>query len=82
MSLLNNTSYDPENLFDTIISRFNLKQDKALALISGISPTVISKIRNRSLHVSPLTLLKLHDTFGIPVNELRMLMGVEPVRSE
>lgn len=28
----------------------------------------------------PTTLLRMHDTFGVPVNELRQLIGVELVK--
>lgn len=81
MSLLKNEKYDPDNLLDSLIGRFQLKNDARLSRFLGLEAPVISKLRHRRVPVGPGTLLRIHDKTGIAVNELRQLMGVEPVRA-
>ena len=53
----------------------NLKNDAALSRMLEVAPPIISKIRNRRLPVGASMLIRMHDTSGISIQELRSLMG-------
>ena len=74
-NLLNKDTYNPDNLLDTIITRMELKNDAALSRMLEVAPPVISKIRHRRLPVGASLLIRMHDTTGMSINELRDLMG-------
>ena len=65
-------------LFNEIIKRFQLKTDSALAHKIGVTPSIISKIRNGKIPVSSDIILRLHETLLIPVAEMRTLMMRHP----
>lgn len=79
VALLENPDYSPEDLLSSLEERFNLKNDAHLARALRVAPPYISKIRNRHLPVSDAFLIRLHDATGLPINELRSMMGVQPV---
>jgi transcriptional regulator with XRE-family HTH domain len=67
--------YDPNRLFDTLIDRLCLKNDAALCRKLDISQPVVSKIRNAMAPVGASMLLRMHETTGIDIAQLRELMG-------
>lgn len=63
-------------LFDHLLSKFDLKNDAALARRLSFAPPVISKVRHGTLEVSPNTILVIHETLGVPVKEIRQVMAM------
>lgn len=77
VDLLDDERYNPDPLLDAVKVRLKLKNDAALSRLLDVAPPVISKLRHRRLPVSPALLLRIHDETGLPVDELRGLMGVK-----
>jgi plasmid maintenance system antidote protein VapI len=71
----------PGYLLNQLIAHGGLKNDAALARKLHVAPPVISKIRNRRLPLGDGMLLNMHETFGIPVADLRAF-GALPRRSQ
>lgn len=63
----------PHLLIDTILVQQRLKNDAALCRALEVRPATISKIRNGINRLSPEIVLRLHETFGIPVSDIRSL---------
>jgi plasmid maintenance system antidote protein VapI len=61
-------------LIDFLLKKFELKNDRALALALGIQPPAISKIRNGHSSITADFILKVHETFDIPVKEIKALI--------
>ncbi len=70
-----NTNYTPELFIDGLMRRLGTNTRSALAREVGISPSIVSKIRNRRLAISSEILLQVHESTGIPIRELRRMMG-------
>lgn len=68
-------NYDPENLLNTVMARLNLKNDAALSRSLTVAPPLISKVRHRRLPVGASLLLRIHETTGMSIKELRELLG-------
>lgn len=68
-------AYDPNRLLDWLLTLKKLRSDAALSRCLQVTPPVISKIRSGQLNLSPNLLLKIHDAYNIPINELRALLG-------
>ncbi len=67
--------YLPEVLFERLCARLGVKSYSALGVAIGLSPSVVSKVRNRKVAISSEILLKIHEATDIPVRELRQWMG-------
>ena len=66
-----------DHLIDYLRLEYNLPTDAALAERMEISPPVISKLRNGHMNLSPSIILRIHDTFGISIaNIKRIAYGV------
>jgi plasmid maintenance system antidote protein VapI len=63
----------PHVLLDTLIARYTLKNDAALARLLEIAPPRLSKIRRRTASVSSELILRIHECCAIPIAELRAL---------
>ena len=70
-----NLPYDPNRLFDCLLTLKKMRSDAALSRFLKVTPPVISKIRSGQVNISPNLLLKIHDAYNIPINELRALLG-------
>ena len=70
-----NTNYTPELFIDGLMRRLGARTRSSLARAVGISPSIVSKIWHRRLPVSSEILLQVHDATGIPIRELRRMMG-------
>jgi plasmid maintenance system antidote protein VapI len=58
-------------LLDAIIKEFNLKHDAALAQFLKIAPSMVSKIRHRTLSVTGDTILRVYDRTGWSIEKIR-----------
>ncbi len=58
---------------DHLINRAKLRNDAELARFIGVTAATVSKIRAGKVTLSPGILLRLHETFDMPVAELRRL---------
>ena len=59
------------DLLDIIKDEFNLRNDKALAGFLDIQPSMISKIRNGKMGVTPNMLLIIHDATDWSIQKIR-----------
>lgn len=73
--LSDESSYDPNNLLDSLIQKLNLKNDAALSRALEVAAPVISKIRHRRLPVGASMLIRMHEISDISITDLRNLMG-------
>jgi len=65
----------PGRLVDFLIEFLGLKFDRDLASALDTSTAEICRWRKRNCFLGPISLLKIHDLTGIPVQSLRRLMG-------
>lgn len=72
--------YSPNELLDFLRRRAGLKNDTALALELGVWQSVISRIRSMDRMITPEILLRAHDRFGLPIQQIRELAGIPPYR--
>lgn len=68
-------TYNPNRLLDFMMENLKCKNDAALSRALDVAPPVISKIRHQRLPISAALLIKLHELTGLPVRELREIMG-------
>lgn len=73
--LMPKESFNPNGLLDALIVKMELKNDAALARALEVAPPVISKIRHKKLPVGASMLIRMHEESGLPIRELRSLMG-------
>jgi hypothetical protein len=64
-------STGPNALLDHLRELAGLKNDAALARKLEVAPPVISKLRHYKLPLGDSLLLNMHETFGVPVAEMR-----------
>lgn len=67
----------PHAVFDVLIQRFGLKNDAEIARLVGFQNSYLWKIRNRIVAGSPAVALAIHETFDMPIAEIRSLGGDE-----
>ncbi len=70
-----NVDYTPELFIEGLMRRLGTRTRSALARAVGVSPSIVSKIWHRRLAVSSEILLQVHEATGIPIRELRRMMG-------
>jgi plasmid maintenance system antidote protein VapI len=63
-------------LIDYLLERFNLGTDAALARMMELQPPVISKMRHGKMSLTPSFILRVHDTFDIPIKEIKKIADV------
>jgi hypothetical protein len=73
--LIDQTTYDPNRLLDALLEKMSLKNDAALSRMLEVAPPVISKIRHRRLPIGASLLIRMHETTGMSIRDLRDLMG-------
>ena len=61
-------------LLDKIKELYNIKNDAQLCRTIGARPPTISKIRSGKVKVSADMILKIHETLGMPVADIRALL--------
>jgi hypothetical protein len=62
-------------VFDVLIARFGLKNDTDISRLIGFQHSYIWKLRNRVVPGSSAVALAIHETFGMPIAEIRSLGG-------
>jgi plasmid maintenance system antidote protein VapI len=60
-------------LFDTIMDRHAIKNDAELSRQLEILPPSISRMRNGKLPVGAVTILRISETYDMPIKEIRAL---------
>lgn len=73
--LLSHPTYDPNRLLDSLLERMHLKSDAALARALDVTPPAISKMRHKRIPIGASILIRIHESTGLNVRELRELMG-------
>ncbi len=68
-------TYRPDLLVDQLIHRLGVRTSSGLARRLDVSPSMISKVRNLRSPVTAELLVLMHDATGIPIRELRSMMG-------
>lgn len=68
-------AFDPNQLFDSLLKRMQLKNDAALSRKLHVAPPVISKIRSRKLPLGASLLIRIHEETSLSIEELRSMMG-------
>ena len=63
-------------LIDYLLERFTLGTDAELARMMKLQPPTISKMRHGKMSLTPSFILKVHDTFDIPVKEIKKIADV------
>jgi hypothetical protein len=63
-------------LLDRLISIGGLKNDAALARALETTPSSVCKMRHGVLPIGPSTILRAHETFNMPVKDIRQLLAV------
>jgi plasmid maintenance system antidote protein VapI len=61
-------------LLDTVKERYSVKNDAELSRKLDVPPPTISKIRSGKISVSADMILRIHETFGMPVADIRALL--------
>jgi len=61
-------------LLDEVKKRYEVKNDAELSRKLDVPPPTISKIRSGKVNVSADMILRIHETFGMPVKEIRELL--------
>lgn len=74
-SSFNLVEYDVILLLDALQQRFNLKNDARLSEYLSLSRPAISKLRHKTIPLSPGILLCMHEATGLSLRDLRALMG-------
>lgn len=67
----------PARLFDALLAQHRLKNDAALCRMAGIGAPLLSKMRNGHLRVSADVMLRVHEVFGMPFAQQRVLLGYD-----
>jgi plasmid maintenance system antidote protein VapI len=61
-------------ILDVLKEKYDLKNDAAIAKALDIAPPIVSRIRNGKSNVSAEIILKIHETFGMPVADIKALL--------
>lgn len=75
-NLLEMETYNPAALFDALMDRLHVRNDSALAKKIGVTPPVISKMRNKKVQITATLLVQLHDITGESLDALRTMAGI------
>ena len=75
MALLDEPTYDPNNLLDSLKDSLNLKNDATLSYALEVAPPVISNIRHKRIPMGASLLIRIHEVSGLSIKDLRILLG-------
>jgi len=73
--LLKSEHYNAKALIDHVKKNLGVKRDYELVRIIGFNASVISKVRHKRKLLSAELLLALHDATGIPIKEMKQIIG-------
>jgi lambda repressor-like predicted transcriptional regulator len=74
-SIKTSFEYRPELLIHTLMARLQARSLSSLSRKIDVSPSVLSKVMRRELPISSRILIKIHDSTGLPIRQLRTWMG-------
>ena len=60
-------------LIDHLRREYKIRTDADLAKLLGVRPPAISKLRHGTSALTPSIILKIHETFNMPVKEIRRI---------
>lgn len=66
---------NPNKVVDRLIDMKRLRNDAELSRVLGVAPATICKIRAGKSAVSAAIVLRIHETFDVPVAEVRALLA-------
>lgn len=69
---------DASRLLDTLLERYQLKNDAELCRRMNVLPSRISKMRSGRHPITAELLLRVHETFELSFAELRVLLRARP----
>lgn len=61
--------------FDNVQFKNKVKNDAQFSRDLGVAPPVISKMRSGGIPVGPTIILRIHETYGTPVKEIRAALA-------
>ena len=61
------------HLIDYLLREYNIHSDAALARALGIFPPTISKIRHGRVTLTPAFMIRVHETFDMPIKEIKRI---------
>jgi plasmid maintenance system antidote protein VapI len=61
-------------LLDKVKELYNINNDAQLSRTLDVPPPTISKIRAGKVNVSAYMILRIHETLGMPVADIRALL--------
>lgn len=62
-----------EHLIDHLLSEYNVRNDAALSRLLGVHPPTISKMRTGRMSLTPSFMIRVHETFDIPIAEIKRI---------
>ena len=60
-------------ILDELQKRFDIKNDRQLSIKLGMAAPVLSRLRNGKSKVSAEMMIAIHETFGLPIAEIKEL---------
>lgn len=67
--------FDPNRLFDTLQQMLELDDDEALSHVLHVEPYLIKRVREHKHPLDPSLLIRINETTGINLRDLRLMMG-------
>jgi transcriptional regulator with XRE-family HTH domain len=74
------TIYNPALLLDGLLQKLKLSNDKELAGLIGVTPSLISKIRTRRTPVSAAVLIRVNEITDVEISDIRAIIGERRTR--
>jgi plasmid maintenance system antidote protein VapI len=71
----NVTMYNPALLFDALLQKLEIPNDRALAEFIGVTPSVISRIRTHRTPVSAALLIRVNEMTNVAISDIRAIIG-------
>jgi len=62
-----------DHLVDHLLNAYNIRNDAALAKALGLHAPTISKLRNGRMSLTPSFMIRVHETFGTPIAEIKRI---------
>ena len=71
---VNNPAYNVGKLLDTVMAKLGVKNDAALSRELGVSPTIVSNIRNVKVALSAAMMIRIHDVADMSITTIRSFL--------
>lgn len=62
-------------LFDQLLATHQIKNDAALSRLLDVMPPVLSKARHGKLPVGASLMIKIHETFDMPIRDIKAALA-------